>query len=272
MSTITPEALYLSEESWRNEGVRSKLVKILAYPRCDEELAHLRFTILRSIGIEAIILSGRVQIDKLQILGKGTNALVVKGLYKGTPVAIKILRVDAHRTSLENEATILSYISNKNIGPKLLTSSDWFIVMEYVEGEPLETFLDEMPTLTKEELNSFLRCLLNTTYALDSCGVDHGELTNPKKHVIVLPNLDVKVIDYESASINRRPRNLTSVLQFLFIRSKVAGYLRELYQVDPRALIALLRDYKKSGLSKDSYLRILKYLGLQTNDFEIKCT
>ncbi|MEM0056859.1 MAG: protein kinase [Candidatus Geothermarchaeota archaeon] len=264
MSAITSTTLYLHEESWRNENVRSKLTRILTYPRYDEELAYSRLTVLKNTGVEAIILSGGVQIDRLQILGKGTNALVVKGLYKGSLVAIKILRVDAHRASLENEATILNYISNTNISPRVLSSSNWFIVMEYIEGKPLETFLDEIFTLTKGELDNFLKNLLDKLYILDSCSVDHGELTNPRKHIIVLPNLHTKVIDYESASINRKPKNLTSVLQFLFIRSKVAEYLRNLYQIDKNTLIVLLRNYKRSGYSKEGYLRILEHLGIQT--------
>ena len=70
-----------------------------------------------------------------------------------------------------------------------------------------------------------------------------------------------KILDFESASMNRSPKNLTSVYQFLFISSNAADYLRTLLGIEYKEIIPLLREYKKSP-SRDLFNEILRVSNL----------
>jgi predicted Ser/Thr protein kinase len=62
---------------------------------------------------------------------------------------------------------------------------------------------------------------------------------------MVLDDLDSRIMDFESASRNRRPKNLTSLYQYLFIKSPAAQYLRKLYGIKSvEEIRKLLHKYK----------------------------
>ncbi len=59
------------------------------------------------------------------------------------------------------------------------------------------------------------------------------------------------LVDFETASMNRRSSNVTSVCQFLFLGSEVAKTLaKKIGVIDKDALVETLRRYKKDGNHK----------------------
>jgi len=243
-----------------------ELCSILDYPRKDPEVCIERSKKLIKIGVKAILLEGETLLGKYYILGKGTNSIVVKVMYRDEYAVAKILRSDASRGSLINEANILKYIKENShglkISPNLYEFGEWFLVMEYIEGEPIGTYLTyELSSLTNDELRVFLYNILWKTYILDKIGVDHGELSNPYKHIYVLENLDVIILDFESASLNRKPKNLTSIYQFLFRSSNVSEYLRLMLNIDYNKVIPYLKIYKER-YEEHIFKEILKYTGI----------
>ena len=139
------------------------------------------------------------------------------------------------------------------VGPRLLEVSKNFLLMEFVEGTHFPQWIEN---LNENDVQSrarwVMREVLEQCYRLDEAGLDHGELSNAPKHIIVdvddLPHL----VDFETASINRRVSNVTSVCQYFFMRSQVAEKITEkVDKVDEKELIKALQTYKRNRTRKN---------------------
>jgi putative serine/threonine protein kinase len=162
---------------------------------------------------------------------------------KGEKVALKIRRVDADRSKMQREAALLKKANAVNVGPKLLAVSRNFLVMQFVDGSLLPKWLEK--SRGKAQVKTVLHRILEQCWRLDEAGLDHGELSHAPKHVIVNKEAEPFIVDFETASVNRRPSNLTSICQFLFIGSETARKVVEkLGAIDKKAIVAALRSYK----------------------------
>src|SRR5579875_177708 len=216
--------------------------EILCYPRYSDEEFKSRKQELAELGIEDLIEDGNTIIFGKRILGKGTTSLVVKALYHGFFVALKIRRTDSNRESVENEALILKMLNDTGISPKIFAYSKNFIVMELIRGINLDDFILRA---SNEEIKPVLVKLLLSCILLDKMGIDHGDLTNASDHVVVYDK-NIRIIDFESASTKRKPQNLTSIISYLFLSNR--SFSQKLYGIINKQedeLILLLRKYKK---------------------------
>jgi predicted Ser/Thr protein kinase len=94
---------------------------------------------------------------------------------------------------------------------------------------------------------------------MDNIHLDHGELSNASKHVIIRDS-DWKpiIIDFESASRNRRPNNLTSICHFIFKNKELADMMQlSMDSIASNDSNKILRDYKKIP-SKSIFNQILQ--------------
>jgi putative serine/threonine protein kinase len=97
---------------------------------------------------------------------------------------------------------------------------------------------------------------------MDAYGLDHGELSRAHKNVIVSDDDSPKILDFESASVMRRPSNFTSLAQYLFLGGSIAKKMARLMgPVDRDELLRCLRDYKAGGW-KDGFEAAIKVLGV----------
>ncbi|MCP8314047.1 MAG: serine/threonine protein kinase, partial [archaeon] len=111
-----------------------------------------------------------------------------------------------------------------------------------------------------ERVRKVLKELLDKCYALDKLGLDHGELSDPKKHVIISEK--PVIIDFESASISRRVANLTKIMQYLFIGGPMAKKLRQILGIeDEKIIIDSIKNYKEEK-DQENYLKLLSRLNL----------
>jgi putative serine/threonine protein kinase len=70
------------------------------------------------------------------------------------------------------------------------------------------------------------------------------------------------MVDFETASLNRRPSNVTSICQFFFIGGFVAEKIREkLGGIDGKAIVEALRLYK-SERTRENFEFVLRACGL----------
>jgi len=234
---------------------------ILAYPRPEPSIVEERLSVLRGLGITHVELGGRKHLTPdLEVLGKGCVSVVVAArTASGQKVALKIRRVDADRESLAHEAEMLRLANSVGVGPRLLASTDDFLVMEFIDGPHLPDWLSAKPG--RDQVISVLRELLEKCRRLDEIGLDHGELSRAHSHVIVQPrpgrHPEPRIVDFESASDRRRPANVTSICQYLFI-SGLAGLL---WPVDRQALIGALRAYKRR-MDEGTFRAVLEACGL----------
>ena len=162
---------------------------------------------------------------------------------------------------MKSEAVLLRLVNSVNVGPKIIDVSKNFLVMEYLEGVKISEWVNSLKGAgSAKKLKSTIRKILEDCYRLDQIGFDHGELSNISKHVIVGKTKST-LIDFESSSVNRRPSNVTSITQALFIGSGIAKKSQKIYKNPSKEeIIGILKQYKeeKSRERFDELLKILR--------------
>jgi putative serine/threonine protein kinase len=198
------------------EGFKEEpYASILCYPKRDDEELQNRLLELEMHGVTAIEFSGKGSAFNVPVLGKGYVGIVVTAQRYGQRLALKIRRVDADRVDLFHEAKMLKIANSAGVGPALVEVSKNFLVMQLIEGELLPVWLGESPTAPV--VRQVLHEVLEQCWHLDLIGLDHGELSKAPKHIIVDAHMQPWMVDFETASDNRKPANLTSICQYLFM-------------------------------------------------------
>ena len=224
-----------------------KHCKVLCYPKFEQKEVERRLKELERLGVQALEFTGEKNIFDVPILGKGCVGIVVVAYTRCGRAALKIRRVDADRKGMFHEGEMLKRANAIDVGPKLLEISENFLLMELVEGTHFPEWIE---SLGEREVQSRVRLvlkdILEQCYRLDEAGLDHGELSNAPKHIIVDADDRSYLVDFETASINRRVSNVTSVCQYIFLGSQIADKVKEkLGEVDEKQLINALRAYKR---------------------------
>lgn len=241
----------LSVEKLRCEPFSS----ILCYPRLSYDELDKRVRELTELGVSALEFVGEKKVLDMPVLGKGCVGLVVVAHFSSQRVALKIRRVDADRDMMLHEAQMLRVANSVDVGPKLIGASENFLLMQLIEGNLLPKWLNG--AVEKELLVKVLLDLLEQCWRLDMIRLDHGELSHAPKHVIVDHCNKPFIVDFETASLNRKPSNVTSLAQFLFISGALAEKITSILgPVDKKAVIEALRRYK-AGQSRRSFEQVL---------------
>ncbi|ACP37944.1 conserved hypothetical protein [Sulfolobus islandicus M.14.25] len=173
----------------------SNLVKIscFIYPTYSKEVEEE----LRKAGFDYAYSFGQKNLGSLKVLGKGkTGIVVLVEPYK----VLKIRRTDAPKETLEIEAK-LQIKAGEEVAPRVYDYGKNFILMEYIHGR----------NLMKNERRETIIDLLERARILEEKLIEHKELSRPWKNVIVSYNRTY-IIDYDSATIKEKPRNVTKLL------------------------------------------------------------
>jgi len=247
-------ALTLPVEKLREEPY----VSLLCYPRVSNVELKNRLGELKKLGVKAVKFYGNKQVFHVPILGKGCVGIVVIAYVDGEKAALKIRRVDADRSGLQHEAEMLVKANSVHVGPKLLGISKNFLLMQFIDGDLLPDWLEKHRG--KGLIRKVLSDILKQCWRLDEIGLDHGELSHAPKHIIVSKKGKPFIVDFETASVDRRPSNVTSVCQFLFISSVVARMMVEkVGRTDAETIVEGLRLYK-SNRTHENFEKILHCL------------
>lgn len=235
---------------------------VLGYPKAKKSQIDSRIKELKKLGITSVSFQGKLKLGRLNVLGKGYVGIVVLGKKRRKKVAIKIRRIDSQRKGMQSEARLLKIANKIGVGPLLIDSSKNFIVMEYLEGEKIGTWIRELKGKgSAKKLRTTIRVVLEDCYNLDKIGLDHGELSSIAKHVIV-GKVKTTIIDLESASTERRVSNVTSAAQGIFIGSGIAKVARRVYKFPTKsATIKSLRHYKINQ-GREAFDKVLEILRL----------
>jgi putative serine/threonine protein kinase len=235
---------------------------ILGYPNATNRQIKSRISELEKLKIKSISLTGPTTLGNLAILGKGYVGVVVIAKKGNKEVALKIRRTDSPRKDMKNESVLLKLVNSVKIGPKMIDVSKNFLVMEYLEGEKIIDWIETLKGIgVVKKLKSTIKNVLEDCYRLDQIGLDHGELSNISKHVIV-GETKSSIIDFESSSTKRRPSNVTSITQAFFIGSGIAKKAQKIYKNSSKEkIIQALSSYKQEK-SRDNFEEVLKVLKL----------
>lgn len=243
------------------EVVNPPYVSVLCYPTPSDADASARLAELKSLGVTKLVFEGKTKLGSLGLLGKGCVSLVVKAEREGQLIALKIRRIDANRPTLEDEARLTKLANQVEVGPRLVSHSKNFILMELVQGVRIVDWLKRLSGKgMMKKLRTVLKETLDQCRRLDKAGIDHGELSTLNKHVIISDS--VRLIDFETASLHRRLANVTSAVQYLFIGGPGAKRVRRLLNIPNTNLtIEAVRAYK-SKFDEESFTNLLQVLKL----------
>jgi putative serine/threonine protein kinase len=233
---------------------------VICYPEPGSPLCEERIKELIARGLIGIVDNGPLRLGGIRVLGKGFSSIVVAAIdAEGRLMALKARRIDSRRRSLEREAVILSIASRHRLAPKIYWWTRDFIAMEYLNG----IHIDEASGLGLgiREAKTLLTRMLGKVYVMDLLGIDHGELSRPYRHVMLV-GLEPFFLDFESASLQRRPRNLSSLTSALILSGNrlSAFFTRFLGSIDERGVLDAMRLYKVDR--SRGYRLLLEKLGL----------
>jgi putative serine/threonine protein kinase len=233
--------------------------QVLCYPRFEQKELERRLKELDRLGVKALEFTGEKSVSDVPVLGKGCVGIVVVAYTNSGRAALKIRRVDANRKRMFHEGEMLRRANIIDVGPKLLEISENFLLMELIEGTHLPEWIESLAGReVQPRVRLVLQDILEQCYRLDEAGLDHGELSKAPKHVLVDADNSPFLVDFETASINRRVSNVTSVCQYLFLGSQIAEKVKEkLGKVDEKELINALRAYKRER-TRENFEKLLE--------------
>lgn len=233
--------------------------QLLGYPHGNQQAVQQLASELQQHQIASIYAAGPRRVAGIPVLGLGYGGLVILVKHQEQMRVLKIRRTDAGQTSLCREAAALSRANEASIGPRLVAHSSNFLIMDYLVGPAYYHWLRTVPPLPTLKAN--LRQLLAQARQLDRLGLDHGELRCVSSHVVATQR-GPAILDFGSASFQRRPANLTQLVQGLWIGTRLAEQLRPRFaHVEKSALVHRLRAYKQQPNSA-TFEALLQYLGL----------
>ena len=250
-TTVTITIEELSEEPYAS---------IICYPKPSKPELKKRLEELQRLCVETLEFSGEKQALNTPILGKGCVGIVAIAYRNGEKVALKIRRVDADRSGMQQEAKMLKKANSVHVGPRLLGVSKNFLLMKFIDGDLLPKWLEKQ--IGKAVVRKVLREVLEQCWRLDMAGLDHGELSHAPKHIIIDKSDVPFIVDFETASLNRKPSNVISICQFLFISGLVAKKVAEkIGGKNKNAIIGVLRRYKRDR-TRENFETVLEACGL----------
>ena len=256
MSVTPPERARLSEL------VRTPYIGVLTYPKISLRTAKSRITQLEKLNVDVLVFEGKTRLGRLGILGLGTVSVVVKAEAESRVYALKIRRTDANRPSMDGEWKLTSYANRLGIGPALESHSRDFILMQALEYTELyDWFKGLRGPGSRSSAREMVHVVLNQCRKLDIMGLDHGQLSNLRKHAVVAGGRPW-LIDFESASLARKPKNVTAAAQNLLIGGRMSSLVRRLIGAkETKPLLTLLGEYKEEN-SDIAYSRLLDFVGV----------
>jgi putative serine/threonine protein kinase len=253
---ILEKALMITLEELREEPYAS----VICYPRRSRTELKKRLEELQKLGIEVLEFSGEKEAFNTPVLGRGCVGIVTIAYRKGEKMVLKIRRVDADRPSMTQEAKMLQRANAAHVGPRFLGASKNFLLMQFIDGDLLPKWLEKCRE--RARLSKVLRGVLEQCRRLDEAGLDHGELSHAPKHVIIDNKRSPFIVDFETASTNRKPSNVTSICQFLFMNGEVAKKVAEkLGEKDRDVIIKALRRYKNDR-THENFEKVLEVCSL----------
>jgi putative serine/threonine protein kinase len=234
---------------------------MLTYPKLEKDELRKRLKELQKLGVEALEFKGDKHVSNVDVLGKGCVGIVLLAFVGGKRTALKVRRLDADRSRMQNEAEMLQKANSVKVGPKLLGYTGNLLSMQFVEGLLLPRWLRKDGR--KKQAKKVLRGIFEQCWRLDHIGLDHGELSHAPKHIIIDKAGRPFIVDFETASMKRKPANVTSICNFLFISGIATEVAKKIGEKDKKAIVKALKNYKKHK-TRESFDGVVKACGLYT--------
>jgi putative serine/threonine protein kinase len=231
---------------------------IVCYPRAEASEIESRISELKGIDVTEVEFTGDGDAANIPVLGKGYVGVVVVAYVNGERYALKMLRMDGGRDDLFHEAEMLRKANDAGVGPKFAAVTKNFLLSQLIDGCILERWLRD--NRNEEAFRRMLEEVIRQCRRLDEAGIDHGELSMAPKHILTDKDGRPFIVDFETASDQRKVSNVTSVCQYLFLgTTPVPALVNEvLGEVDKGGIVSILRRYKtwRSDNDLEALLRV----------------
>ena len=153
-----------------------------------------------------LIIKNPVKIDE------GWRGVIYAGEYKGKKVSLKIAKSQENIEAINKEAGILEILRGKKEFPQILERGNGYFIYEFIEGAPFKSIKD------KGIIKEVLKRLVDIARFLDISGINHGELNNIEKNVLVNvkdSNIDVYLLDFDRGGFSKKTHNVSQLIQVL---------------------------------------------------------
>ena len=224
---------------------------ILCYPHTKPLEVKNRISELKTLGVNMVEFTGNSLAANVPVIGKGYVGIVIIAYTNREQLALKIRRLDSGRENFFHEAEMLQKANNINVGPKFAAATKNFLLSQFINGDFLTKWLET--NKTKKAFHSVIHNILEQCWSLDMAGLDHGELSKAPKHLLIDKSGKPFIVDFETASIQRRVANVTSICQHLFVGNNIIPKLiwETLGEKNRDNIINTLRNYKKEKNRKN---------------------
>ena len=138
------------------------------------------------------------------VIGRGGFSIIYKGLHLGLnmPVAIKMMRHDLAMdpdflSNFQNEAKTIASLDHENIIKVYDIEERFqtvFLIMEYIEGEPLIKMLKRLKAISPKLAVSYLIQLASGLQYAHSCGIIHRDINS--SNIIIQRDDRLKILDF----------------------------------------------------------------------------
>ncbi len=147
-----------------------------------------------------------------EYFAKGKRGEVFLRREGGKTVLVKRRNPQSAVDTIANEARFNQLLNTQGIGPAFISFENGELVREYVEGLELRKWL---PSAERAAVRRVLLTILEQCRAMDELGINKLEMTRPWKHIIVRPDGEPVLIDFERCKETSLPKNVTQFCQFL---------------------------------------------------------
>ena len=165
----------------------------------------------------------RNQVSGIWYVTKGKRGLILQARYNGTKVSIKAANPKSKAVGrIANEANFLKILNAKGIGPRLIAadSEGDYLVMEFVEGVPFESFLEKAGRKDNRKIKGIIADIFTQMLAIDAESISKEEMHHPHKHIIITKGNKPVLLDFERCHKTERPSNVTQCCQYIISLEK----------------------------------------------------
>ena len=179
---------------------------------------------------------------------KGKRGYIYTAHYKNKKVAVKKKNPKSKAVArIANEANWLRELNNYGIGPKLLESTNDYIIYEFAEGKFIVDFFREAD---KKAILKVIKDVFKQMRQMDGLKVNKKEMHHPVKHVVIGDG-KATLLDFERCKKTMKPKNVTQFCQFLTSNNILPLLKNKDILIDKDPLIKLAKKYKDKPTDKN---------------------
>jgi putative serine/threonine protein kinase len=157
---------------------------------------------------------------------------------------------------MDREGELHRIANRAGVGPSFYANTKNFILMEFIDGCNIIGWLNQQ-SVKADHVRKVVISTLEQCYNLDRAHLDHGELNCLAHHVLIPKSVNPRIIDFETASINRKTSNVTAAAHSLLLNGRISRKVGKIIGfVERETILPLLQVYKRDQ-SRQSFEKMI---------------